>query len=191
MAHTLSDTLAHSLTGLRAATFSGPLTEDAPWPDVYPSWDSANGKIEGEIASTAGMLLQIDAAVSGTPSWWVLNLVLGAGTLKPGSVLGLVADIESAEAREIAAFVRSGREDEVLDTELSEPLALRAGRRVISLLHDVDAGQPMAGAEAWHTLVLRLPRPRTSLVLHDLRLMVIPPEAGMRAGRRSLKGYAT
>lgn len=192
MAHALSDTLAQSLAGLRAATFSGPLTQDsAPWPDVYASWDSTGGQIEGEMSSRPGMLLQIDAAVSGKPDWWVMNLVLGAGSLAPGSVLGLVADVESAEARALPVFIRSGRGEDTLDTDLAEPLLLPAGRRVVSLLHDVDAGQPMAGSEAWHTLVLRLARPRTSLTLHDLRLMVIPPEAGLRAARRSLSGYAT
>ncbi|MBU2963474.1 hypothetical protein KO516_22125 [Citreicella sp. C3M06] len=192
MAHALSDTLAQSLAGLREAGFSGPLTQDAPLSkDVYLSWDAVEGTVEGEVTSQPGMLLAIDAAISGKPGWWVLNIVLGAGSLAPGSVLGLVADVESAEAREVPVFLRSGRGDVTLDTDLAEPLRLPAGRRVVSLLHDVDAGQPLAGDEAWHTLVLRLPRPRTSLTLHDLRLLVTPPEAGLRAARRSLGGYAT
>ncbi len=190
------DRLAQSLTQLRAASLSRALSQgDKLHPDIYLSWDDVQGRVTGTAASTPGMVLRLSAQVEGMPRWWGLNLVLGAARLAPGSVLGIAADLEGPEGATLAPFIRSGRGNEALDTPLAEPLAMAGSRRVVTLLHDVDQGQPLAATgpddDAWHTLVLPLPDGRFELVLHDLRLFVIPPEAGMRAAPRTLASYAT
>lgn len=190
------DTLTRSLAQLRADSLSRDLSpDDKLHSNIYLSWDDAEGRITGTVASEPGMLLRVTAHVDKTPRWWGLNLVLGAAQLAPGSVLGITADISGTKGAQLGAFIRTGRDGEALDTDLAEPLPLGDTRRVVTLLHDVDQGQPLAATgpqdNVWHTLVLRLPVHSFDLVLHDLRVFVIAPEPGLRVAPRTLASFAT
>lgn len=130
-------------------------------------------------------MLRLSGKITGKPRWWTLNVALEQARFAAGDVLGLVAEIEGPGGQQIEALVRSRRIDaegnrDIGDTPIKEPLALTGRRSLSVLLHRVARGQRMAGTEAFHTLILRLPLVDIAeLTVFDLQIFQLPEGAGV------------
>lgn len=142
--------------------------------NFYFSWDSEDATVNLLVHQKLGILFEAEAGIHGTPRWLSLNLAFGTGALEDGDILGLVADLKGCAETVLPIFIRSMHGTEIRDTYLDEPLTGLAQTGIQTVLHRVDAGQALCQAEAFHTLVVLLPRQDFHLEIRGLRLFVIP-----------------
>lgn len=181
MTHFAELITASAVSILRSSDFSQTLENSTHVvPDIYFSWDNEEGEVDVTLKSINGYLGEIWCKVSGAPRWLSLNLSLGACSFTAGDVLGLVIELENCPDQSFPAFIRSTREDDVLgDTYLDDILKGSRDRAVRTLLHKVSPHSNMVGEEAFHTLIIPLPRKDFHMNLRDIRLFVIPAARGL------------
>ena len=161
---------------LKALELPRQVRPDRPMvPEVYFSWDRADGDAAITLEHAGTGLLRARIEVTGTPSWLTFNIGLGSCRIVAGNMLGLLAQTGIGNAPDgtpirIFPLVRSIDRFGHLDTPLSGDLTLGAGAGVWSLLHRIRERDPMAAEETYHTLILPLPRRDLTLDLVDLRL---------------------
>lgn len=194
MTHPTAQVLADTIYALRKTTLSGEIKNDAPVadeiPTVYFSWDENAAGTALSLSEAPGCLLQITQEVKGTPEWLVLNLALGPSSFEAGDVLGIVADIEGFEGHDLPLFVRTARGDGFVDTALQDIVVGSATPAVRTVLHTVNAADPMTWGEGFHTLVLNLPQASGTLTIRDFSFMVLPAERGLRSTPETLSSIA-
>lgn len=181
MTHFAEIFTASAVSILRSTDLSQRLENNTPVvPDIYFSWDEEGGQVDLTLKSLNGYMGDIWGKVSGAPSWLSLNLSLGRCSFAVGDVVGIVVELEGCADQSFPAFIRSGREGGgESDTYLDDILKGSEDRVVRTLLHKVSAHSDMAGAEAFHTLIVPLPRKDFHMSLRDIRLFVIPAARGL------------
>ncbi len=181
MTHFAEIFTASAVSILRSSDFSQKLENNSHIvPDIYFSWDDEGGEVDITLKSINGYMGEIWSKVSGTPGWLSLNLSLGNCSFAAGDVLGLVVELEDCPDQNFPAFIRSMREGGApSDTYLDEILTGSRDRAVRTLLHKVSQHSDMAGAQAYHTLIIPLPLKDFSMNLRDIRLFVIPAARGL------------
>lgn len=169
---------------LRHAELPMRVSTDTPLvPDVYFSWDTANGSVDITLSRHEDGLFTAVLKVSGRPRWLTFNIGLGGGAFEVGDLLGLVIETgpdngAAGEAIGLLPFLRSAEGGERQDTPMFGALHLGAGRGLWALVHRIGIGEPLGRLKAYHTLVLPLPATDLTLDLRDLRLFCAPMIAG-------------
>lgn len=183
MSHPLETAFAATFERLRA--LSGQV-DAVPGQHVVPGvWvaaDTRAGRFEGAFTAEPGGIARLDMKVPGPGRWLSLNIGLDPAPLAPGTVLGLVAELDAdgppqAESLRIGVAVRSGHDGGHLD--IVSPDLLEAGpepRVAVALLRATAATARPAPA-AWRNLMLHLPQQDFRLRLRDMHLFVREPEA--------------
>jgi hypothetical protein len=174
MTHPCEATAAERLTALRA--LPRPVRIDHgrhPVPQVYFSWDVERANVEMELLDRPGALAVVRAAITGAPRWINLSLALGAARFAAGDTLGLAISASADRDFRMAPFLRSRKGDLTVDSRFAETLALGPAPGTAVLLHPLAEGDTLAGAEQFHTLILPLPADSFTLVLSDLRFLVL------------------
>lgn len=175
MTHPAEALITETLSALRDASLDGAASTDTHLiPNLYVSWDSAEGEVAVTVTSEPGQLCSISAQVAKAPRWFSLNLVMGTARFAPGDVLGLVARTATNTDLHLPIFVRSGHDGSVNDTALPGSLTVEGSGGVASIVHMLTADSPLAWGEGFHTLVIGLPAHDFELDLQDLRIFVLP-----------------
>ncbi len=159
-------------------------------PGLYFSWSTAEGVTSLDLSADKGLLFRAQAHVAKPPQWFSFNVTLGKAAFAPGDVLGVVADLEGCEGDSLPLVVRSARDGETRGTLLQDRLSGSGDRAVQTALHTVDGGDFLAGAPAFHTLAMQLPKHDFTLALRDLRLFVIPAARGLRSQAPTLSSFS-
>ncbi|WP_162798417.1 hypothetical protein [Sulfitobacter sp. SK012] len=159
-------------------------------PSIYYSWDAEQAEVALSAQTAAGMLVDTDVTVKGTPRWLTLNIGLGRGLLSAGDTLVLTADAECDRKDDVPLFIRSSVDGAQEDTELKEKLVVGKSRTVRTLMHTLRGDDGFVGHDAYHTLIFRLPAKKLRLSLMDLRLNVILAGQGARATPRSISEFS-
>jgi hypothetical protein len=166
---------ANAISILRNAEISEPAATGAHLvPDIYLSWDKEAGDVDITLTSIPGLLLNLSAKVAGTPGWLSLNLSLGRCSFQPGEVLGIVVELEGCANQSFPMLIRSNRDGTLSNTYIDDILKGSEDRAVCTLLHKISAHSGMTDSEAYHTLIIPLPRKDFQLSLRDMRLFIIP-----------------
>lgn len=160
-------------------------------PDIYFSWDAAEGEAALELKAEPGVLFHAQARVTKSPRWISFNLALGEYAFEAGDVLGLVTEMDGCEGEAFSLFVRSARDGETRDTYFQDRLLGSAEIVVQTNLLTVAGGDFISGPPAYHTVVMLLPTRDFTLTLRDLRFFVIPAARGLRSQSATLSSYAT
>lgn len=176
MTYPLVFSLAQRISSLRGAKWHGAVSPNQPISDgVYFSWDDEMGEVAIDVDTRLpDKLAAIAGQVRTAPRWLSLNIELGASVLKPGDMLGLVIEHEGGGTGNLDLMIRTGRKGTLGDTKIAPPLPLTKARSVVTLLHRVAEDTPLTWDDAYHTLVIHLPKSGVTLDLCNLTLFVVP-----------------
>ncbi|MFN3954293.1 MAG: hypothetical protein ACK4LQ_07540 [Pararhodobacter sp.] len=162
----------------------------------YFSWDAQQAQVDlslhrpaREAGAQTAPLFELRTRVSGEPRWLSMNISLGSHRFASGDVIALIGALHCPEAETLPAFIRTRANGEDSDTTLFEPLRGK-GASVTTALHTVEPADNLVIDDAFHTLIVPLPRRDFTLVLNDLRLFVLPAAAGLRSQPQTLASFA-
>jgi hypothetical protein len=180
-----------TLNALRAADISGHLDADTHLsPGVYFSVDRVRGNVEITLHPFDDGLLKAELKVTGNPEWLSLSIGLGTGTFNIDDTLGITADLRGVDAFSIRPFIRSARDNETHDTRFEEDLTFGDTPGTSILLHNVTSQDALSYGEAFHTLIMPLPRRDLTLNLHDFRLFHLNASSDLSKPAMRLGGLA-
>lgn len=157
---------------------------------VYFSWDDEEAEITATATTEVGRLLDATLEISGKPRWLTLNIGLGQGTFEVGDQIVILAEMAGDASTPVTFSILSAQGGAPEDTVLDTPVDLMPKGRVHSIIHSVSDEDVMAGDEAYHTLVLRLPKTSHHLRINDLSFRILPRARGLRAASRRLADFA-
>lgn len=191
MTHPCVAAITQSLSQLRADEYAGPIDPDTHLsPEVYFSIDTQQGTPQITLQELEGGLLKAALNVTGTPEWLTLNIGLGTGRFEIGDTIGLVTDFRGTDAFSTRPFIRSNRDGEAHDTALAEEMVFGGQPSISTLLHSITSEDALGYGEAFHTLVIPLPKRNLSLSLYDLRMFHIDGAQGGGAHAATLGSLA-
>lgn len=174
MTHPCEAIAAQRLSALRALPRPVMIEQGKhPVPQVYFSWDVERAKVEIELVNQPGALAVVRATITGAPRWINLSLALGMASFAPGDTLALAVSVSMDRDFAMAPFLRSRKGDVTRDSRFAETLALGPVPRTTVLLHLLAKDDALVEAEEFHTLILPLPAESFTLVLTDLRFLVL------------------
>lgn len=159
-------------------------------PEVYFSWDSDDGEVSIAVESRPDELLAMDVQIDAEPLWLTLNIGLGSTQFEVGDTLTIVAEVQGTEDAAFPMFIRSAHDGYTTDTVLHDVLKSSSDDMVQTLLHTIQHDEGLLGEEAYHTLVIQLPKSNFSLSLRDARLVFIPAARGLRSLPQTLSAVA-
>lgn len=149
-------------------------------PGFFPNWDEEHGTVALTHEAEPGNLVRVEAKVTGEPRWLTLNLDLGGGRFEAGDVIGVVADVDGDGDYALEMFIRTRSEEGNMDTEFPDGLPIAPGRRVVTSMHMVGAGDGAVNSERFHMLIIRLPKRDFRFDLRDMMFFVLPASKGLR-----------
>lgn len=192
MTHPCVVSTTNTLSLLRTTDLTGPFEPDVPLsPDVYFSADTVQGMAQITLHPLEGGLVKAGLEVTGDPEWLSLNIGLGTGSFQTGDTVGIVADTRGSDSFATRPVLRSSRaNDETVDTCLAEDFIFGGLPGTMILLHPVTTEDALAYGEAFHTLILPLPKRNISLTLNDLRLVHLDASSGIDLQAMTLGGLA-
>lgn len=177
---------------LRATHLTGLLEDDTQIsPGVYFSADTKGGNTRITLHPTEGGLLNADLKITGNPVWLTLNIGLGTGRFETGDTVGIVADLGNGDDTfNVQPFIRSNDKVEQFDTVLAQTLAFGGTHGVTTLLHTIAAQDALSHGEAFHTLIIPLPKRDLSMKINDLRFLHIKAATSAHLQGTTLGGLA-
>lgn len=182
MTHPSEHAAAERLSALRALPRPARIeTGKHLVPQVYFSWDADRAQVEMELLDQPGALAAVRAAITGAPRWINLSVALGTAAFAPGDTLALAVLASMNRDFTMTPFLRSRRAEGTKDSRFAESLALGSAPRPTVLLNALAEGDALVEAEQFHTLILPLPADSFTLVLSDLRFLVLEGAGALAA----------
>lgn len=143
---------------------------------AYFSWDAEKSDMALRVRPELGSLFRAQAKVLRKPRWCTVNFSLGAGSLEPGAVLGVLAEVEGCEGQTVPLFIRALQDGALSDIPFVTPLKGSATSSVQTLLLTVTEEQALSRPSDFLTLVFNLPKEDFALTLRNLAVFVLPPQ---------------
>ena len=168
-----------TVASMHDAIRSGTISNDEAFVEgAYLSWDDDLADITLTLNSGPGQIFDLEASVAGGPRWFSFNIGLGAGAFAPGSILGIVLDHQGTVPGALNFFIRTARDGELKDTNLSDYGAMSEKRGVVSIQHVVTHEDAMCKDGGFHTLVVSLPAQNFRWTVYDMNVFVLPSKDG-------------
>lgn len=180
MRHPAIDASTKALDALAAAPPEGPLTPNENLvPGISLSWEEApTTKLMAH--KTEGTLLDLEIAITGgSPDWLTFNIALGQGRFALKEALGFVyrGEIVGA-APELHPRIRANHRGKVFDAPLQDLWSFTAPKLPKVSLHTVTSQHEVVSKDAYHMLLVPLPRRSCRVILYELRLFWVGAEHG-------------
>lgn len=176
---------------LREAQLSAtPVNNERLSPGVYVSWDEDNTGPSVILGRDDGDMLAIQGCFEHRPKWFTLNLELGASPLGAGDRVALVVEghVEGLEKGTAAlpVYLRSTAGTQSDDIDAQGVLELGPEIAITIIFIQVDwPTEP----ESFHTLIVKLPKDGTRVVLRDFRVIHVLAERGPSVGRKTVSSF--
>jgi len=176
------------LRGLGDADLSGPAVNNARLcPGLYLSWDDGGTGSDVTLSRDGDEMLAIQGGFEQMPTWFTLNFELGAGRLGAGDRIALIVEGHAEDAVSLPVFLRSTAAGQADDIDALNLLELGPETTINTVIVQLDWP---AEAESFHTLLVKLPKDGTKVVLRNFRVIHVPAGRGPRVGRKTLSSFA-